>query len=187
MIQFFSDLYWRFNGWKIIGNIPQDLNKMLLVIAPHTSWVDILIGFSARKRLKIEHAKFLGKKELFDGLLGKWLIKLGGIPIDRNAKLGAVEQVVQYYNNHEKFIIGMSPEGTRSKVNKLKTGFYYMAKSANIPMIPIGFDFKNKEVIIGDPIYVSDDKEDDFRKITLFFSTIEGYNPEKDMQHLKSK
>ena len=187
MIQFFSDLYWKFNGWKIVGNIPPNLKKMILVIAPHTSWVDILIGFASRKRLKIEHAKFLGKKELFEGFFGKWLLKLGGITVDRKAKLGAVEQVVQYYNDNEKFIIGMSPEGTRNKVDKLKTGFYYMAKSANVPMLTVGFDFKNKEVVVGDPIYATDNEEEDFKKIIAFFSTIEGYNPEKDMRHLKEQ
>ena len=186
MIQFFSDLYWKFKGWKIVGAFPSDLKKMMIVIAPHTSWVDILIGFAARKRLKIKHAKFLGKKEIFEGIFGKWLLKLGGIPVDRHAKLGAVEQVVQYYNDHEEFIIGMSPEGTRNRIDKLKTGFYYMAKNANVPILLLGFDFKNKQVVIGEPFYASDNEEEDFKKIIAFFSTIEGYNAEKDMRHLNN-
>lgn len=185
MMQFFSDFYWRFHGWKIVGNIPPDIKKMLLVIAPHTSWVDILIGFAARKRLKIEHAKFLGKKELFDGIFGKWLLKLGGIPVDRKARLGAVEQVVKYYNDNDEFIIGMSPEGTRKSVNTLKTGFYHMAKNAKVPILLIGLDFKNKQVVIGNLFFATDNEEEDFEKIIAFFSTIEGYHPAKDLRHLK--
>lgn len=185
MIQFFSDLYWKMNGWKIVGEFPSDLKKMMIAIAPHTSWLDILIGFAGRKKLKIEHAKFLAKKELFDGFFGKWLVKLGGIPVDRKAKLGTVDQVVKYYNDNEEFILGMSPEGTRKRIDRLKTGFYYMAKNANVPILLLGFDFKNKEVVIAKPFYATDNEEADFKKIIAFFSTIEGYNPELDMRHLK--
>lgn len=184
MITFFSKLYWKLFGWKTVGTLPKDLKKMLLVIAPHTNWKDILIGFAVRDKLNIHHAKFLGKKELFDGFFGKWLLNLGGIPIDRKGKLGAVEQVASYYNNNEKFIVGISPEGTRNRVDTLKTGFYHMAKKANVPMILVGFDFKKKEVMIGEPFSATKNEEADFKKIIAFFSTIQGATPENDLTHL---
>jgi len=187
MMLFLSKLYWKLFRWKIVGALPSDLKKMLLVVAPHTSWQDLLLGFATRYELKIHHAKFLGKKELFEGFFGGFLRNLGGIPVDRSAKLGIVEQVVRYFDENEAFIVGISPEGTRKRVDKLKTGFYHMAKSANVPMIMVGFDFKHKQVVLSDPIYASDDEAADFKKIIAFFSTIEGANPEKDLTHLHQK
>ncbi|HLV43172.1 MAG TPA: 1-acyl-sn-glycerol-3-phosphate acyltransferase [Brumimicrobium sp.] len=185
MITLLSKFYWRLFGWKITGTLPKELQQMILVIAPHTNWTDLFIGFAARHYLKIPHAKLLAKKELFDGVFGKWLIKLGGIPVDRSGKLGLVDQVVNYFNKNDKFIIGLSPEGTRKRVDKLKTGFYHMAKNANVPIVLIGFDYKNKRVIIGETIYPSASEENDFKKIISFFSSIEGAKPQYDLRHLK--
>lgn len=189
MITSISKLYWRLSGWKIKGELSPDLKKAIFLVAPHTSWIDIFVGFAVRDKLNIHHAKFLGKKELFEGFYGKWLLNLGGIPVDRFAKedrkQGVVDQVVKLYNENERFIIGMSPEGTRKRVDKLKTGFYYIAKNAQIPIVLIGFDFKNKQVIIGESMYTTDNQEADLKKIIAFFSTIQGAKPKYDMRHLK--
>lgn len=184
MLTIISRLYWKIKGWKIVGKLPADQKKMILVIAPHTSWVDILIGFAARHKMKIKHAKFMGKKSLFEGPFG-WILKnMGGIPVDRKAKLGVVEQVTKYYDENEEFIVGVSPEGTRKRIDKLKTGFYHIAKSANIPIILVGFDYKKREVIIDKPLFVGDNEEEDLKKIIAFFSTVEGAKKALDMRHL---
>ncbi|WP_107037476.1 1-acyl-sn-glycerol-3-phosphate acyltransferase [Brumimicrobium mesophilum] len=185
MITLISKIYWKIYGWKIVGSIPPKINKMILVIAPHTSWIDILIGFAARPKLGIKDAKFMGKKELFEGPFGKILKNMGGIPVDRKAKLGVVDQIAKYYNENNRLIIGVSPEGTRKRVNKLKTGFYHIAKTANIPIVLIGFDYKSRVVLVGDLIYTSDNEVLDIEKIIEFFSTIQGANPEFDLRHLK--
>lgn len=185
MITLLSKFYWKLFGWKIVGALPTDLKKMILVIAPHTSWIDILIGFASRHKLRIQHAKFIGKKELFEGLLGGWLKRLGGIPIDRKGKLGVVEQIAKYYADNDEFIVGVSPEGTRKRVDKLKTGFYHIAKSANVPIVLVGFDYKKRQVILADPIYVTENGEADIEKIIDFFSTVEGAKPAMDLRHLK--
>ena len=185
MITLLSKFYWKLFGWKIIGTLPADLKKMILVIAPHTSWVDILIGFASRAKLNIKHAKFLAKKELFEGPFGKLLYKLGGVSVDRSGKLGLVEQVVKLYDEHEEFIVGVSPEGTRKRVDKLKSGFYHIAKSANIPIVLVGFDYKKRQVILREPIFAGENEEADFEKIIEFFSTVHGKNADKDLTHLK--
>lgn len=191
MITFLSKFYWRLFNWKITGSLSPDIKKSIMVVAPHTSWIDIFVGFAVRDKLQIHHAKFLGKKELFEGFYGKWLLNLGGIPVDRFAKedrrQGVVDQAVRLYNENEKFIIGMSPEGTRKRVDKLKTGFYHIAKNAKIPIILVGFDYKNREVSIGNPIYTTEDEAADLEKIIAFFSTIQGAKPELDMRHLNKK
>ena len=191
MIRLLLKLYWKLSGWKITGRLPSELKKMILVVAPHTSWKDILVGLAVRYELNIDHAKFLGKKELFEGPFGRMFRNLGGIPVDRFGKLaskqGVVDQAVCLFNENENFILGISPEGTRKRVEKLKTGFYQIAKNAHIPMVMVGFDFKNKRVVLGEPIFVSDDKEADLKKIITFFSTIEGANPALGLGHLQKR
>ncbi len=188
MIRLFLKLYWKLTGWKTTGTLPSELKKIILVVAPHTSWKDILIGLAVRYELKIDHAKFLGKKELFEGPFGKIFRNLGGIPVDRfskeERKQGVVDQAVQLFNENEYFMLGISPEGTRKRVEKLKTGFYQIAKNAKIPMVLVGFDFKNKQVVLREPMYVSENEAADFKEIIAFFSTIEGAKPELGLGHL---
>lgn len=189
MIRLLLKLYWKFSGWKIAGSLPKEHKKIILVVAPHTSWKDIFVGLAARYELKIDHAKFLGKKELFDGPFGSLFRKLGGIPVDRfnkqDGKQSIVDQAVRLFNENENFMLGISPEGTRKKVEKLKTGFYQIAKKAHIPIVLVGFDFKNKQVVLREPIFVSEDQEADFKKFIAFFSTISGAKPELGLAHLK--
>lgn len=186
MSKLFWKIWFRLNGWKITGAFPSDIKKMILLIAPHTSWKDILLGLATRSKLKIYKAKFLGKKELFDGAFGWFFRWLGGVPVDRFSKQGMVEQVVDMFKNNEEFKLGLSPEGTRKKVDKLRTGFYHIAKQAKVPIVMVGFDFSKKEVMLGDPFYTSDNEEADFKMIINFFAPIKGYHPHLGLSHLKN-
>ena len=192
MLRFLITTYWKLSRWKIVGNFPYELPKMVLVVAPHTSWKDILVGLAVRYELNIDDAKFLGKKELFEGPFGGLFKKLGGIPVDRFASHGTpkesiVDQAVKLFNDNEKFILAIAPEGTRKKVKKLRSGFYYIAKNAHVPIVPVGFDFENKKILLGEPIYTSSNQEDDFKKIFTFFSHIQGDNPDQGMEHFNVK
>jgi 1-acyl-sn-glycerol-3-phosphate acyltransferase len=126
----------------------------------------------------IEFVHFLGKKELFWGIFGVILRKLGGFPVERHKNLNQVDQVVKLYNERESFHIALSPEGTRKKVSRLRTGFYHIAKNANIPIILVGLDFGNKKVVFGEPFYTSNDETADKRKIVAFFKGMLGYIPD---------
>ena len=95
-----------------------------------------------------------------------------------------VDQVVEKFSNADDLIIALSPEGTRQKVEKLRTGFYYIAKKANVPIIMIGLDYAKKELSIAEPFYTSDDEIADFRKIVEFFAPVKGHYPEQGMAHL---
>jgi 1-acyl-sn-glycerol-3-phosphate acyltransferase len=101
----------------------------------------------------------------------------GGYPVERTTSHDMVNQVVSLFDSHDDFILAIAPEGTRKKVEKLKTGFYYIAKKASIPIIPVGFDFGKKAVIIGDPLYPSDSFDADFEKLYSFYGNIQGKNP----------
>jgi 1-acyl-sn-glycerol-3-phosphate acyltransferase len=95
-----------------------------------------------------------------------------------------VDQVVDKFNNAENLFIALSPEGTRQKVDKLRTGFYYIAKKAKVPIIMVGLDYSKKELSVAEPFYPSDNEVADFRKIIEFFAPLKGYYPDKGMAHL---
>ena len=180
-------LYWRLSGWKVEGKFPYQYKKMVLIVAPHTSWKDILVGFAVRSELKIGHARFLGKKELFDGPFG-WLFRwLGGTPVDRFSQQGMVEQVAEQFAANEFFLLAIAPEGTRKRVDKLRSGFYHISKKAGVPILPVGLDFGKKQLVLGKPFFTGNSTEDDFKKIITFFSGMKGKNPEFDLQHLKDQ
>jgi hypothetical protein len=103
---------------------------------------------------------------------------LGGTPVDRSGSHDVVEQVIKIFNTHNEFILALAPEGTRRKVQKLRTGFYYIAKGAGVPIVPTGFDFEKKQIIIGDPLFTSDNFDQDMEQLLAFYQPIKGKIPE---------
>ncbi|MBK7376765.1 MAG: 1-acyl-sn-glycerol-3-phosphate acyltransferase [Ferruginibacter sp.] len=186
MVRLILKLYWKLSGWKITGSFPHHLKKMVIAVAPHTSKEDVMVGFAARRELNIPHAKFLGKQELFKGPLGWVLRKLGGTPVDRFSKHGVVDQAAALFAGNEDFLLALAPEGTRKRVNGLRSGFYHIAKKAQVPILPVALDFKNKQVVVGEAFFTGNDEEADFKKIVAFFAEYEGKHPEKDLRHLKN-
>lgn len=184
MLRLLWKIYWKLSGWKIAGTFPGHYKKMVVIIAPHTSWKDVVVGFAARNELKIFHTRFLGKKELFDGPFGFLFRHLGGTPVDRFSKQGMVEQVVELFAANEYFLLAMAPEGTRKRVDKLRSGFYHIAKHAQVPILPVGLDFKHKQLIIGDIMFTTTDEASDLKKIIAFYANITGAHPELDLRHL---
>lgn len=136
-----------------------------------------MVGVAARSILRITKAKYLGKSQLFRKPYGWFFRWIGGIPVYRDQSHDMVEQVASVARNSRKFILAIAPEGTRKKVNKLKTGFWYIAKAADIPIVPVGFDYPGKEVIIGDPLYPTE-IEKDMATLMSFYKQIKGKNPE---------
>jgi len=171
--------WWIFTvrGWKVEGRFPFELKKSILVVAPHTHYIDFFLGLAIRKKVHIEFVHFLGKKELFWGIFGVILRHLGGFPVERSKNLNQVDQVVSLYNQNENFHIALSPEGTRKKVAKLRTGFYHIAKNAQVPII-IGLDFGNKKVVFAEPFFTTNNETVDKQKIVAFFKGMKGYIPE---------
>jgi 1-acyl-sn-glycerol-3-phosphate acyltransferase len=184
MFRILSQTILKLMGWKATGEFPYHLKKYIVIVAPHTSGWDFVIGVLFRKALRLERARYLGKKELFDppfGFLFRWL---GGYPVDRSKNKNMVEEVVKIFNSKEEFGIALSPEGTRVRVDKLRTGFYNIAKQANVPIVMVGLDFANKQIVISAPFNVTDNQEADFEHILQFFRPIKGKFPEKGLGHL---
>ena len=167
-----------------MNEFPNHLKKAVVIVAPHTYWKDFTIGIAFRSVLKIKYGKYLGKAEVFTGPFGFLFRWLGGTGVDRFSKRGVVDQVVEKFNNTDNLFLALSPEGTRKKVDKLRTGFYYIAKKAKVPIVMIGLDYSKKELSVAKPFYTTDDETADFKKILEFFAPLRGYYPEQGLGHL---
>jgi 1-acyl-sn-glycerol-3-phosphate acyltransferase len=121
---------------------------------------------------------FIGKNSLFNGPFGFFFKGLGGTPVDRSQSNNLVDAIIEIFNSKEEFRLGLSPEGTRKKVDTWKTGFYYIAKGANVPIVMATLDFENKKIKISEPYYTTDDKEKDFNFFYTFYKNVKGKNPE---------
>ncbi|GBL03787.1 lysophospholipid acyltransferase family protein [Glaciecola sp. KUL10] len=173
----FGGFLLRLFKWKIQGQLPH-YKKMVIAVAPHTSNWDFFLGVAVLFVLRIR-IKFLGKHSIFIPVFKQVLTRLGGIPVDRRATHGVVEQITRAFNSHEAMILAVAPEGTRSPVYPWKTGFLAVAQEARVPVLLIGFDFKLKTVIIGEIIYPSGDLNNDMQKVYDFFKSINAKYPSK--------
>lgn len=171
-------------GWRPEGVFPYHIKKYVVIVAPHTSSWDFIIGILFRKAVSLEKAKYLGKMELFKPPFGFFFRWLGGYPVDRSSSHNLVDEVVKIFNSHDEFGIALSPEGTRTRVDRLRTGFYNIARKANVPIIMVGLDYGNKRAIFSDPFYTTDDMELDLEMIVNFFRPLKGKHPEKGLMHL---
>jgi 1-acyl-sn-glycerol-3-phosphate acyltransferase len=168
-------------GWEFGGTFDPDMPKFIAIVAPHTSNFDFPLGIMVRSVMNMKGTKFLGKSQLFKFPFGYFFRKMGGYPVERSKNNNWVESAVNIFNEHDKFSISLAPEGTRGKVDRLKTGFYHIAKQANIPILMIGFDYGRKRVVFAEPFYPTDDIKADFKKIFTFFSGMLGKNPESGL------
>ncbi|NNE76873.1 MAG: acyltransferase [Pricia sp.] len=161
----------------MVGSFPAHLNKFVIVVVPHTSWVDSFIGLLIRKVWN-EQINFVGKKSLFNMPLG-WIFRwLGGAPIDRSKNNDTVTSTAKIFEEREKFRLTIAPEGTRKKVTEWKTGFYYIAKAANVPIVLIAFDYGKKQIKVSEPLHTTSDKEVDFDVYKTFFKGVVGRVPD---------
>lgn len=160
-------------GWKVTGYPEPKPRKVVIAVVPHTSNWDFPLGLLIRKAVGVD-IKYLGKHTLFIPPLG-WLFRwLGGYPVDRRKNHNLVDAVVDIFDRHDDFVISIAPEGTRKRVNQLKTGFYFIAKKASIPILLCSFNYKSKTVSFGPLFYPGDDAEKDLNEISDHFRGIPG-------------
>ena len=165
-------------GWKVTGEFPFQYKKLVILIAPHTSNWDYIIGmlavFSTGFKVNV-----IIKKEAFFWPVGGILKKLGGIPIDRQGTKNKTEAIASLFDKYDRLYLGITPEGTRSYVETWRKGYYYIALSAKVPILLAYIDYKKKEGKFGPVFYPSGDYEKDFEKIKEFFKGINPKYPEK--------
>jgi 1-acyl-sn-glycerol-3-phosphate acyltransferase len=153
----------RASGWTFEGNFP-DAPKVMIVVAPHTSNWDVPVGLAAKFALRFE-VKFVAKHTTFWWPLGPFLRALGGIPVNRSQAGDMVGDTVEAYRRADKLMLILTPEGTRKKVPKWKSGFHRIARAANVPIMLITFDYSRKVVRLGPTFQPTDNYEADLAGI----------------------
>lgn len=164
-------------GWKVVGDFPRHLKKYIIVVAPHTSNWDFPFGIFLRTIRNVD-VKFIAKSSLFRPPFGRLFTTLGGYPVDRSKNNNFVDAVVDIFNSKSEFIVAITPEGTRKRVNEFKSGFYYIALGAKVPIVSAVLDYANKTLTLTEPYYPTGNKEADFEFILNHFRGIKGRNPE---------
>ncbi len=161
-------------GWKIIGQIPKH-EKMLFIMAPHTSNWDLPYCIMMAFIIKIQ-PQWLGKDSMFKFPFGGVMRWLGGIPVDRSKSNNQVEAISQMIVESDKILLALAPEGTRKKVSTWKSGFYYMAKEAKVPIICAYADYEKKEIGMG-PLIEPKNLQKDLAQIKEFYHDKKGKYP----------
>ena len=175
--QIYKWIFGNIMGWKIGGDFDENIKKSILMVMPHTSWHDFYVAIICRGAMGVD-INWVGKKELFRFPFSYFFKYLGGAPLDRTGGLNKVESIANIFNSRETFRLGLSPEGTRKKVDQLKTGFYYIAITAKVPIIPVSINFEKKIVQFGNPFYPTGNIESDLMILNKHFIDAKGKIPE---------
>ncbi|MBM3437224.1 MAG: glycerol acyltransferase [Bacteroidetes bacterium] len=177
-MQHISKLILKIFGWRIIGLMPADVKKCVVIVAPHTSYWDFVWGRLAYWAMGVK-VKFLIKQEVFVFPFGGLLKRMGGIPVNRRNSANMVEVISRMFKKNQSLYITITPEGTRKKVAHWKKGFYYIALKAGVPIALGILDYRTKEGGIGKIFSPSGNLEQDFKMIEEFYRGRTGKHPEK--------
>ncbi|MDE0956167.1 MAG: 1-acyl-sn-glycerol-3-phosphate acyltransferase [Pseudomonadales bacterium] len=178
VIHFMRLLSWlvlKLGGWKVV-NVAPATGSYLIIAAPHTSNWDFPLGIAIAFHLRLK-VYFIAKHTLFNGFAGPIMRWLGGVPLNRGASKNFVDASVEIYANSENLIFAIAPEGTRSSVGRWKTGFYHMAKGANVPLALAYFDFSKRIGGIGKMLNTTENIDADMQAIADFYEPVMGKYP----------
>ena len=177
MWQRIARLILRLGGWTLVGELPT-CRKLVAIVAPHTSNWDGFWMLAYKVALDIR-VHFLAKHTLFWWPLGPVLRAMGAIPVDRAVSASMVQHVVQAFAERDRFWFGLSPEGTRKWQPYWKTGFYRIAKLANVPILLAFIDYRERRIGIGITLPENRSLVEDLRIIREFYAPFTGRNPER--------
>ncbi len=173
-----SLFFLRLFGWNTSGSLPPGVEKAILIVAPHTSNWDFVIGrltfWSSRVKIRV-----LIKKEVFVFPFGILLRKMGAVPVARGKKNNMVDQVVDLLNQNEKMVVVITPEGTRQLTRKWKKGFYLIAMQAQVPIVLAFIDYRKKTGGVGPILHPTGDFEKDMEFIQNFYKEKSARHPER--------
>ena len=165
------------SGWTINGKVP-DEERIVIIAAPHTSNWDFILAMLAIFGLNIK-VRWLGKNSIFKPGFKKFFEWLGGIPVYRDNPSSLIENIVSIVKRERSIVIAMTPEGTRKKVKRWKTGFLRIAKQTHSKILLISIDAPTKSIEIGNIFNPTGNSEEDLAYIQKYYSTFRGINPQK--------
>ena len=163
-------------GWHFEGEIP-NLPRCVIIIAPHTSNWDFVIGLAALLALDLR-VTWLGKHQIFRAPFGRLWRALGGVAVDRSAAHGVVERAAAVLAPPRSTFLAVAPEGTRRKVEQWKSGFWRIARAAGVPIFPVAFDYRKRAIVFGELYSPTADYEADLEALQRGFSAEMARNPQ---------
>ncbi|MDC8831207.1 1-acyl-sn-glycerol-3-phosphate acyltransferase [Alteromonas gilva] len=164
-------------GWSLAGNMANE-PRMVLIVAPHTSNWDFVLGVMYMLALGIR-LSFFAKHTLFKGPLEGIMRRLGGLPVERSRAHGVVENMAARIGQSEQLIVALAPEGTRKAVYPWKSGFLYIAQNARIPVQCVGLDYQQKCLKFGPVLSVSNDLTASMESVYGFYRTVSAKYPQQ--------
>lgn len=170
--QSLAAFFFRLFGWQVAGELP-NLPKMIVIGAPHTTNWDFPLAMNLIFYSGVRY-NWMAKKEFFVAPFAWIWHWLGGVPVDRKAGTGVVEQTVAAIERRAQIILAIAPEGTRRKAARWRTGFYHIAHQANIPIVPVLVDYGRKTLTFTEPFFPTGDVKADLPKIQARYEGISG-------------
>lgn len=170
-------LLFRLSGWKIEGT-PLPSHRFVLIAAPHTSNWDAVVLLLAARMFPIQIQWFI-KRSWFFFPLGTILRAVGGVPIDRSGRHGVVERAIAEFQQRERMILAVPPEGTRKAAPHWKTGFYRIAEGAQVPIVLGYLDYRRKVAGLGPALTPTGNLQADFAVFRSFYANVTAKFPEK--------
>lgn len=165
-------------GWKLTGTLPNE-PKVMIAAAPHTSNWDFVVAVGALLAVGLKISVMM-KQEAFVWPFKGLFMKLGFLPINRNAAVDIVGQMHRQYDEHEKMWVGITPEGTRSRVNRWKTGFLRIAYDSDVPVLLVGLHGGSKEIVLDKLVVATEHYEEQAEELRQYMlNEFEGINPAK--------
>lgn len=171
-------IFFKLLGWKIVGTMDENVKKCVMIVVPHTSWYDFFLGVFTRGIVQLE-MNFVAKKELFVFPFNYYFQWMGGTPLNRQKNENKVDAIASIFEKKDEFRLAIAPEGTRKKVTEWKTGFYYIAMKADVPILPVAFDYRKKEVRLMPIFQPTGDIEADLKVLKSKYVGVVGKFPEK--------
>lgn len=179
VLRWFSIGFLKATGWKVQGQLPANGRKSVLIAAPHTSNWDLPYTLMVAFALRL-NVYWMGKQSIFKPPFRGVMLWLGGIPIQRESSNNVVEASIAAIQNADGPVqLIVPPEGTRSKARYWKTGFYYIALGANVPIVMAYMDYARKESGLGPVFEPTGNIEADMARIQAFYKPFTGKNPDQ--------
>jgi 1-acyl-sn-glycerol-3-phosphate acyltransferase len=167
----------RLAGWTV-DIVQPDRPKGVVIVYPHTSNWDFIVGYLARSAAGFPQ-QWIGKDSLFRGPFGPLFRRMGGIPVRRGARAGAIAELATEYARRERLWIALAPEGTRARTDHWKSGFYHLALAARVPVALAFIDYGRRLVELRTIIELTGEPEADLTRLRAFYANVRGLRPER--------
>ncbi|MFB0995648.1 MAG: lysophospholipid acyltransferase family protein [Porticoccaceae bacterium] len=177
LLRVLSKIILKIIRWQVIGSLPEDQKKYVLIVAPHTSNWDFILFVLAVSVLRLKPSVLI-KSTLFVGPLGWFLRYCGAIPVNRSQASSLVTYIASIYEERDEFVLIITPEGTRSPNPKWKRGFHHVATTAEVPILVVYVDSAIRTIGIKGLMEPTDDADADLRELKTFFDAKRGLKPQ---------